>query len=159
MEYLPQLATLVEAAPRGDGWLHEVKFDGYRIGCQRQGRSVVLLSRKGNDWTSEFPEIAAAARKVRARGFLLDGEAAVVLPDGRTSFEALQTALGGGSRSGLAYFAFDLLDLNGRGLRGEPLERRKELLRELLRDAPPPLRFAEHWAEDGDDVLGKACRL
>ena len=95
MEYLPQLATLVEAAPRGDGWLHEVKFDGYRIGCQRQGRSVVLRSRKGNDWTSEFPEIAAAARKVRARGFLLDGEAAVLLPDGRTSFEALRRILQG----------------------------------------------------------------
>ncbi|MFL5374259.1 MAG: DNA ligase D, partial [Myxococcales bacterium] len=144
MEYLPQLATLVEAAPRGDGWLHEVKFDGYRIGCQKQGRSVVLLSRKGNDWTSEFPEIAAASRKLRARGFLLDGEAAVLLPDGRTSFEALQTALGGGSRAGLTYFVFDLLQLDGRDLRSEPVENRKERLRELLRDAPAPLRYAEH---------------
>src|SRR4051812_50065505 len=121
MEYLPQLATLVEAAPRGDGWLHEVKFDGYRIGCQRQGRSVVLLSRKGNDWTSEFPEIAAAARKVRARGFLLDGEAAVLLPDGGASFEGLQTALGGGPRSGVTDFVFDLLPLVGRRLRSGPV--------------------------------------
>ncbi|MFL5408846.1 MAG: DNA ligase D [Myxococcales bacterium] len=159
MEYLPQLATLVEAAPRGDGWLHEVKFDGYRIGCQKQGRSVVLLSRKGNDWTSEFPEIAAAARKVRARGFLLDGEAAVLLPDGRTSFEALQTALGGGSRAGLTYFVFDLLQLDGRDLRSEPVEKRKERLRELLRDAPAPIRYAEHWAGGGEQVLGNACRL
>src|SRR4051812_50019067 len=106
MEYLPQLATLVEAAPRGDGWLHEVKFDGYRIGCQKQGRSVVLLSRKGNDWTSEFPEIAAATRKLRARGFLIDGEAAGDLPAGRTGFEGVEKGLRGGPRARPTDFVF-----------------------------------------------------
>src|SRR4051812_49559111 len=113
MEYLPQLATLVEAAPRGDGWLHEVKFDGYRIGCQKQGRSVVLLSRKGNDWTSEFPEIAAGTRKLRARGFLLDGEAAGLLPHRRAGLEGLQTAPRGGSRARGTHFVFGLLSPAG----------------------------------------------
>jgi hypothetical protein len=98
----------VKEAPAGDGWLHETKFDGYRIGCRIDGKSVALLSRNGKDWTARFPEIAEAARRLPVRRALLDGEVALVLPDGRTSFQALQNSFGDGSRERLFYYVFDL---------------------------------------------------
>src|SRR5882757_10598932 len=88
--YEPQLATLVTAPPGGDAWLHELKYDGYRIGCRIDGKHVALLSRRGKDWTAAFPEVCAAARGLGVRGALLEGEVAVVLADGRNSFQALQ---------------------------------------------------------------------
>src|SRR5205814_1588021 len=84
----PQLATLVRTAPEGDEWLHELKYDGYRIGCRIDRGQVTLLSRRGKDWTGQFPELVAAARKLKVEQALLDGEAAVVVDDGRTSFQA-----------------------------------------------------------------------
>ncbi|HJR34145.1 MAG TPA: hypothetical protein VJ817_04305, partial [Gemmatimonadales bacterium] len=89
----PQLATLVDAPPRGDEWLHEVKFDGYRMECIKEDGRVRLLSRRGNDWTARFPAIAAAARRLKPRRVILDGEAVALLPDGRSSFQALQQVL------------------------------------------------------------------
>src|SRR5512146_2484699 len=127
-EYRPQLATLVKEPPEGDAWFHEVKFDGYRIGCRIDGRKVTLVSRNGKDWTSSFPEVVKAATVLGAREALLDGEVAIVQSDGRTSFHALQNALGGGSRAGLTYFVFDLLFLDGADLCGLPLEERKSEL-------------------------------
>src|SRR5688572_12263332 len=104
-DYAPQLATLVKEAPPGDEWLHEIKFDGYRIGCRMAGGRVALISRNGKDWTAAFPEIAAAARKLAVKDALIDGEVAIVLPDGRTSFQALQNAASGeASRTSLVYF-------------------------------------------------------
>jgi bifunctional non-homologous end joining protein LigD len=95
VKYEPQLATLVKAPPSGDGWLHEIKFDGYRIGCHVRGGRVTLTSRNGKDWTAAFPDLIEAARALKVDEALLDGEVAAVLPDGRTSFQALQ----GGGRS------------------------------------------------------------
>lgn len=83
--YQAQLATLVKSAPDGDGWLHEIKYDGYRIGAVIDGKSVSLISRRGNDWTANFKEIAGALRKLKVDSAMLDGEAAIVLPDGRTT--------------------------------------------------------------------------
>src|SRR5688572_14295376 len=119
--YRPQLARLVKAAPEGDGWLHEMKYDGYRIGCRIDGTRVRLISRNGKDWTAAFPEIADAAKKLGLRQALLDGEAAIVLRDGRTSFQALQNVSSGGRRD-LVYFVFDLLYLDGASLARQPLE-------------------------------------
>src|SRR5262245_35895577 len=96
--YDPQLAVLVEQAPEGEAWLHEIKYDGYRIGCRVAQGTVKLYTRNGNDWSAHFPEIAAAVRACGIREALLDGEVAIVLPDGRTSFQKLQEAVGGGSR-------------------------------------------------------------
>ena len=95
---------------------------------------VALLSRRGKDWTAQFPELVAAARKLKARQALVDGEAAIVLDNGKTSFQALQNFFGG-DRRGLTYFAFDLLFLDGEDLRARPLEERKERLAALVKEA------------------------
>src|SRR5258708_31942203 len=110
-EYRPQLAQLVKAPPVGDGWIHEPKLDGYRIGCRIDGKSVALLSRRGHDWTDAFPGVVAAARRLAVKTALLDGEVAALLPDGRTSFQAMQGRADGGAA--IAYFVFDLLHLGG----------------------------------------------
>ena len=132
-EYRPQLATLAKEPPEGETWLHEIKVDGYRIGCRIRGARATLITRNGHDWTAAFPEIARAALALGAREALLDGEVVVLQPDGRTSFEALQHArTDRASRAGLAYVVFDLLHLDGRSLEGLPLEERKARLRPLV---------------------------
>lgn len=159
--YQPQLARLVKAPPDGDAWLHEMKYDGYRIGCLVDRGKATLISRNGKDWTSEFPEIAAAASELRVRRALLDGEVAMLLPDGRTSFQALQNVFSGGSRAPLVYFAFDLLMLDGESLTKRPLEARKEALFRLLGKprARTRIRYSEHVAGRGRDMFEQACRL
>ena len=94
-DYDPQLATLVKNAPSGDGWLHEIKYDGYRIGCRIRGGRVTLISRNGKDWTAAFPDVAKAAAALPVSDGLIDGEVAILLPDGRTSFQMLQNASSG----------------------------------------------------------------
>ena len=105
-QYRPQLARLVKRPPDGDEWLHEMKYDGYRIGCRIVDGETRLITRNGNDWTDAFPEIVDAIGALGVRSALLDGEVAMVLPDGRTSFQALQNAFRGGSRRALVYFVF-----------------------------------------------------
>ncbi len=156
-EYRAQLALLVAEAPAGAAWVHEVKYDGYRIGCAIDGGEVTLWSRRGKDWTAQFPEVAAAARRLRVRSALLDGEVAAVLPDGRTSFQALQNAFAGGRRE-LVYFAFDLLHLDGEDLSERPLLERKAALARLLGDGGV-IRYAPHFEGSGPDVHREACRL
>jgi bifunctional non-homologous end joining protein LigD len=158
----PQLATLVDRAPAGDEWLHEMKLDGYRILARLQRGRVRLLSRRDNDWSERFPEVGEAVSQLPASQALLDGEVAVVLPDGITSFQALQS-FGKGSPGRLVYFAFDLLHLDGYDLTRSPLESRKAVLRELLAAAPAPaadvLAYSEHVAGSGPDFFAEACRL
>jgi bifunctional non-homologous end joining protein LigD len=147
--------------PDGDLWLHEIKYDGYRIGCGISGGVVRLVSRNGNDWTHQFPEIAAAARKLRVADALIDGEVAMLMPDGRSSFEALQQAIAGtASRAPLVYIAFDLLRLNGASLADLPLEERKSRLHALVGSGKRGrIRFAEHVVGHGDLLLEHASRL
>lgn len=158
MKYDPQLAALVKEPPDGDRWIHEIKYDGYRIGCQIRGRRITLTSRNGNDWTTAFPEIVGAAGELRVESALLDGEVAVLLPDGRTSFQAMQNR--GGSRALLVYFVFDLLEVNGNELTSQPLEARKRVLEELVgASAAGRIRYAAHVPGSGHEVLAHACRL
>ncbi|MFL5300692.1 MAG: DNA ligase D [Anaeromyxobacteraceae bacterium] len=158
--YEAQLATLVKAPPAGVRWIHEIKYDGYRIGCRVADGAAQLFSRRGREWTRELPELAAAAAALPVRAALLDGEACVVRDDGRTSFEALQAAMAGGARGGLVYFAFDLLHLDGEDLAARPLEERKARLRALLdRAGGDVVRYADHFEGDGATVLREACRL
>ena len=128
-DYDPQLATLVKAPPAGDRWVHEIKYDGYRIGCVIDKNGVRLISRNGKDWTHVFPSIAEAAKTLRTKDALIDGEVAMVMPDGRTNFGALQQAVAGtASHAPLVYFVFDLIRLNGKRLDRLPLEERKARL-------------------------------
>jgi bifunctional non-homologous end joining protein LigD len=154
--YDPQLAQLVKAAPTGSDWLHELKYDGYRIGCRIDNGVVTLISRNGNDWTATFPEIAKAAAALKVKTALLDGEVCVLLPDGRTSFQALQN-LAGADRRRLVYFAFDLLHLDGRTIVAEPLDARKAALARIVRG--DRIRFSDHLDADGPDAFREACRL
>src|SRR3954454_7239572 len=154
--YDPQLATLVKEPPEGDGWLHELKYDGYRIGVRLDEGQVRLLSRRGKDWTAQFPELVAAAKKLDARQALLDGEAAIVLDSGKTDFQALQNFFGG-DRRGLTYFAFDLLHLDGEDLRAQPLEDRKARLAKLLKQSGPGIiRTSEHVVGHGAAFFAEA---
>ncbi|MCA1825379.1 MAG: DNA ligase D [Myxococcales bacterium] len=156
--YRPQLATLVPAPPDGDDWLHEIKYDGYRIGCRVARAGVRLLSRKGNDWTRDFPEVAAAARSLPVSSALLDGEIAVLLADGRTSFQALQNWIAGDRRGELVYFVFDALELDGRDLSRMPLRDRTRALAAAV-PRTGMVRLAQHWLGGGASVLREACRL
>jgi bifunctional non-homologous end joining protein LigD len=158
-DYVPQLATLVDKPPSGDEWLHEIKYDGYRIGARVRTGRVSLYTRNGNDWTAAFPEIADAIATLGLDDALIDGEAAVVLPDGRTSFQALQNTAGGGSRGTLVYFVFDLLRLNGEHVESRPLEERKALLKKLVGGRSiGRIRFSEHIEGNGDAFFSEACR-
>jgi len=157
-DYVPQLATLVATPPSGDDWLHEIKYDGYRIGARvRKGR-VTLYTRNGNDWTAAFPEIATAVANLDLDEAVIDGEAAVVLPDGRTSFQALQNT-GAGNRGTLVYFVFDLLRLNGENIEELPLDERKARLKKIVGGrSTGRIRFSEHIDGNGDAFFAEACR-
>ena len=160
LAYQPQLAVLVKTPPSGDEWLHEIKLDGYRIGALIRGGRVSLLSRNGRDWTGAFPEIAAACRELGVRDAVLDGEVVMLLPDGRSSFQALQNAFtDGASRRGLVYFVFDLLHLDGQPLLQMALEDRKSRLRELVGARQTGrIRYTNHVEGRGDRFFGEACR-
>ena len=156
-----QLATLVDAPPRGEGWLHEMKFDGYRIAAFVEHGEARLVSRNGNDWTAQFPAVAADAARLPVKGAIVDGEVAVVLPDGTTSFQALQNAMTGGGEGELAYFAFDLLHLDGHDLTGATLEDRKRALSGVLKakGGAGCIRYSDHVAGSGEAVYASACGL
>jgi bifunctional non-homologous end joining protein LigD len=153
----PELATLVEKPPEGDDWLHEIKFDGYRILCRVDGVDVRLSTRHGKDWTDRFPSLVAAARQLRVKDVVLDGEVVILDSRGVSDFQALQNALGKGREKSIVYFAFDLLYLDGTDLRGEPLVERKKALEKLLRKSPEAIKFTEHVAGKGKEFLKKAC--
>jgi bifunctional non-homologous end joining protein LigD len=157
----PELATLVSEPPKGDEWLHEMKFDGYRLECLLERGRARLITRSGLDWTDRFPNVAEAAAAIPARSAVLDGEVVVLLPDGRSSFRALQLALKGEPSGPMVYFAFDLLALDGKDLRRFPLIERKDLLADLLhgrRRGSRVVRFSEHVEGHGDTVYARACK-
>jgi bifunctional non-homologous end joining protein LigD len=158
-EYRPQLALLVKAPPEGDDWAHEIKLDGYRIGCRIDRRGVTLWSRRRIEWTADFPEVAAAAGRLSVTTALFDGEVAAVLPDGRTSFQAMQRGWSG-ARPSIAYFVFDLLYLDGQDLTPLPLEQRKLRLRQALGKRPPaPFRYVDHLVGHGQELFAQAGKL
>jgi len=158
----PCLATLQEKPPAGEGWLHEVKFDGYRLQARVEHGKVKLLTRSGLDWTARFGKaLVAALAELPCETALIDGEVVALGETGIASFSALQEALSEGRKAGLVYFAFDLLHLDGEDLREEPLLARKERLHLLLQDLPAknPLRYSEHFVEPGQTMLSHACRM
>jgi ATP-dependent DNA ligase len=120
----PQLCKLLERAPSGDGWVHEVKFDGYRMAARIDHGDVQLLTRSGLDWTEKYPETAAALAKLPVTSAYIDGELCGVGADGVTSFALMQSASDTGTGT-LVYFAFDLIALDGAPIARLPLLQRK----------------------------------
>ena len=154
----PMLATLARQVVDPSSYLYEIKYDGYRLLAARAGGEVRLFTRKGNDWTARFLPIADAVAKVDVRECVFDGEACIVDAEGRPSFGDLQAWLAGEKTTGqIAFAVFDLLWLDGRDLRGLPLEERKELLEALLRGCVPPLSLSR--AMDGSlEELARAVK-
>jgi bifunctional non-homologous end joining protein LigD len=158
-EYDPQLAQLFDEPPAGEQWLHEIKLDGYRIGCVIERGRVSLLSRRNKEWTDHFPEVVAGAKKLGVQSALFDGEVAATLPDGRTSFQAMQRGWSG-ARPEIVYFVFDILHLDGADLTALPLDERKVRLRAALGAKPPAAwRYVDHVVGEGDRVFAQACEM
>jgi len=157
----PSLAMLHSDAPRGAQWLHEIKFDGYRIEARLDHGKVQLLTRNRQDWTLRFKSIAAAVAALPAATALLDGELVVEDDNGISSFSLLQTDLKDGRSDRLIYHVFDLLHLDGRDLSAEPLVARKTALQRLLKAAGGNgrVRYTDHFAADGPTVLKHACEM
>ncbi len=157
----PELATLVEGPPTGDAWLHEIKYDGYRIVCHIEAGAVRLVSRNGKDWTARFPSVVEGVRALGLDTAILDGEVVALRPDGSSDFQTLQNAIKDGADATLAYFVFDLPFAAGYDLRRTPLHQRKQALRALLEHAasgPTSVRYADHAQGSGADFLTEACR-
>jgi len=155
----PHLATPVKAAPEGDDWLHEVKFDGYRTIARVEDGSVDLHSRNDLDWTDRYAPIAQELAALSVRSAVLDGEVIVQRPDGTSDFGALQEDLGAGRTERLRYAVFDLLYLDGRDLTGLPLGQRKALLASLLAGRPPGARvfYVDDVRGQGPAFFAQAC--
>ena len=155
------LATLYDKAPSSPEWLHEVKFDGYRMEARLDHGSVRLLTRRQQDWTRRLKPVADAVAALPAATALLDGEVVVEDENGVSDFSLLQTDLKEGREDRLIYWAFDLLYLDGRDLTGEPLLARKAALARLLKRAGTTgaIRYADHFDQPGPLILKHACQM
>jgi len=153
----PQLATLLEDAPAGDKWLHEIKYDGYRAIAATAGGKVAIYTRTGLDWSDRFASLVQPLADLPCRAALIDGEICVLDEEGRSDFGALQDALGRGN-GGLLYYAFDLLSLDGKDLKKEPQIKRKEKLAKLLEDMPKagPVIYSDHIEGHGPEFFERA---
>src|SRR5215831_2078763 len=155
----PQLTQLVDAAPDGDQWLHEIKFDGYRMHARLDRGAVKLLTRTGLDWTDKYPQIAEAVSSLGARQAYLDGELCGVGADGITSFSMIQLASDAGNAAGLVFFLFDLLHLDGEDLTAQPLIDRKTRLAALLSDVSSSLHYCDHQIGRGREFHQQAWAM
>jgi bifunctional non-homologous end joining protein LigD len=155
----PQLATLVPKPPVGKRWIHEVKFDGYRLEVRIQAGRVKLLTRSGLDWTKRFgKDLVAAFAELPAGTALIDGELVVENSAGSSDFSALQQALSEDRTDKFIFYAFDLLYLDGADLTDTPLIERRNTLQKLL-SGQSTIRFSDHFPDEGNVVLQHACRL
>ncbi len=155
----PELCRLVERPPSGKQWVHEVKFDGYRLQLRVESGRVTLKTRKGLDWTAKFGAIAAQA--ARLPDVIIDGEVVALDENGAPDFAALQAALSDRKTDQLVFFAFDLLFAEGRDLRHLPLLKRKRRLAQILstENTGSLIRWVPHFETGGDAVLKSACRM
>jgi bifunctional non-homologous end joining protein LigD len=144
--------------PAGPSWLHEVKYDGYRIIARKAGDDITLFSRSGLDWTVRFPAIAQAMQSLPSDIALIDGEIAFVLPDGKTDFKSLQEHIDT-PHPAIRYFVFDLLDLDGRDWRKKTLKQRRARLADLLAEADVSdyLIYADYVEGSGAEFFAQAC--
>lgn len=158
----PQLATLVEEAPNTAQWIHEVKFDGYRIICIISDGKIKLLTRNNNDWTNKFPTVVAAVKKLKLTEAVLDGEVVALDEHNRSDFQLLQNTLQNSNKVSLYYYVFDLLFYKKYSLMATPLIERKELLRSLIEKSDNKnklILYSDHIIGHGKDLFKKACKL
>jgi len=151
----PALASSIERAPSGGRWVHEIKFDGYRVQVHLANNEVKVFTRRGHDWTNRFKKIASDAWHISAGSAIIDGEVVAPAADGTTDFSVLQNELKGRS-SKIVMVAFDLLYLNGYDLRKLPLVERKALLKKLIDKSD--IQFSESFDVDGGEMFKHACK-
>jgi bifunctional non-homologous end joining protein LigD len=152
----PALATSIGKVPAGERWIHEIKFDGYRIQLRLAHEDIRIFTRRGNDWTDRFKKIAADAFLISASSAIIDGEVVAPYADGTTDFSVLQNQLRGKSHK-IVMVAFDLLYLNGYDLRKLPLIERKAHLKKLI--AGTDIQLSESFEVDGREMFAHACEL
>jgi bifunctional non-homologous end joining protein LigD len=155
----PQLATLVAKPPEGAEWIHELKFDGYRILARIEDGRVELFSRNGLDWTHRFPRLARELAGLELRAALIDGEAVALDEHGRSSFQLLQEALSSGKTDDIVYYAFDLVHLDGWNLAEATVVDRKSLLKPLIPAGEGLVRYSDHQEGDGKAFYAAACKI
>ncbi|HEY8682206.1 MAG TPA: DNA ligase D, partial [Rhodanobacter sp.] len=158
VDFQPELALLRAAPPGGDDWLHEIKWDGYRLLVDLVDGSAHLRSRGGLDWNETFPEVAKAIAALPVRDACLDGELVVLDQRGHSDFSALQRVIDGTSKASLQYRVFDLPGLAGVDLRGAPLLARKALLKQLLGRRKSLLGLSDHVIGHGAEVFAETGR-
>lgn len=151
--FAPQLASSRATAPPGEDWLHEIKWDGYRLMVDLVDGKAALRSRGGLDWTGTFAEVAAAVERFPVRDARLDGELVVIDADGRSDFNALQRAIEGTSKQPLRYLVFDLPGVAGVDISGASQLERKQLLKQLIGTQPGVIAFSEHVVGHGPEVF------
>ncbi|MEY9772118.1 DNA ligase D-like protein (predicted ligase) [Sinorhizobium fredii] len=155
----PCLPKLVELAPTGERWIHEIKHDGYRLAVRIDAGDVRLLSRRGLNWTSRFPLVDQAARELRQKSVYIDGEVVIDGADGISDWPALHACASAGRCPGASLWAFDLLFLGGKDLRALPLVERKRMLAEILAPLTGGIRYVEFLEGDGRTIFEHACAL
>jgi bifunctional non-homologous end joining protein LigD len=152
----PALATSIGKVPSGRRWIHEIKFDGYRVQVHLANEAARIFTRRGHDWTHRFKKVAHDAWRIKANSAVLDGEIVVPAADGTTDFSVLQNELKGKSAK-IVLVAFDLLYLNGRDLRKLPLFQRKAELKKIV--GGTDIQFSESFEIEGREMFAHACKL
>jgi bifunctional non-homologous end joining protein LigD len=153
----PELATLVDKPPEGEQWLHEIKFDGYRILAFKKGNEVVLKSRNNKEWTSDLGEVAEAIASLPFENLILDGEVVALDKQGHSSFQLLQNSFKSKKPIPLVYFLFDILYFDQYDLRKLPLIERKTILKQILSKESAILHFSDHLLKEGKQLFDYAC--
>src|SRR5260370_5933845 len=151
----PCLRTKTDKLPSGSQWLHEIKYDGFRIIARKKGHEMRLYRRPGNDLTRRFPLIVETLARLRSRSCIIDGAAVACDDNGVASFDLVRYHR---ANDRVFLYAFDLIELNGDDLRRDPLEVRKATLASVLAKAGRGIRFNEHIEGDGPTVFAHACK-
>jgi bifunctional non-homologous end joining protein LigD len=154
----PQLAKLADAPPEGDGWLHEIKFDGYRIIAVVKDGKARLLTRNAKDWTHKYGRVAKAVEAIGLKDAVFDGELVALDESGAAAFSKMQAAAEDPAIP-LQYYLFDLLNAEGEDTRELPLLERKERLKDILASPPDGIGYSDHIRLEGDQVLASACSM
>ncbi|APG09535.1 non-homologous end-joining DNA ligase [Bradyrhizobium japonicum] len=152
----PALAASIDRVPSGERWIHEIKFDGYRVQVHLANEAVKAFTRRGHDWTRRFKKVADDAWHIKASSAIIDGEVVVPAADGSTDFSVLQNELKSTSTK-IVLVAFDLLYLNGRDIRKVPLFERKAALKKII--AGTDVQFSESFEIDGSEMFIHACKV